>query len=277
MTTPIQKADDEFKATLDSANDLAAIKEALSHEIDRLRQCIADAPSGEPQAGSQSTKALDLRREVQDLWVAGTVGALFGVLSTKLPTAFIEFSMNPDWRYTADRVLRFGSVVWFLFYFFTANVINKRSEAVSWEDLTFDLLQSAGALLLLIGAGFADDNVQLELRWFLVLFSVVILLIAYLSGKWFGSERKEANSHRKWGGIIALLLGLIWLIPAPKFFSSGAWLDDVRLWVGVAALVVLAVILVGYMAMRLEIRGWWNGIAPSLFGAPVERTANERA
>jgi hypothetical protein len=86
-------------------------------------------------------------RIAHQLWVAGTLGALFGVAARNVPVDLSTISLNPQLSYTLDRALRWGYLVWLIAFFFISGAGLQRERqqhpaAVDSHDFYYYFVQA---------------------------------------------------------------------------------------------------------------------------------------
>lgn len=95
------------------------------------------------------------KKAFRQMWVGGTLGVYFTAVVRKLLTDVFGVPA-PAASHTGDLVIRYGYVLWFLFYFFVSNLrLNK--EPVEW-DLSFDVIQATIGLTVVFALGFLDQQ-----------------------------------------------------------------------------------------------------------------------
>ncbi len=75
-------------------------------------------------------------RIAHQLWVAGTLGALFGIAAKGVPVDVLTLSMHPELAFTLDRGLRWGYLIWLIAFFFVLNGLALTSTASSHQSDT---------------------------------------------------------------------------------------------------------------------------------------------
>lgn len=103
------------------------------------------------------------RKAFLKLWVAGTVGGLFGALLRSVALDIQRMSLHPEWLYTADVFLRYAFLAWFVFYFLLSNM-RLEYEPLSRGMATFDIVQSLCAFVAAVCLGFVLPTKDLAIR-----------------------------------------------------------------------------------------------------------------
>src|SRR6267378_2971978 len=97
------------------------------------------------------------RAAFRDLWVAGTLGALFAALASNLPQ-FLGANYPPQGVSHFRLCVRYGYAIWLLAYFFISNLNNRDEPDPNGNDLTFDIVQSIASLGALYWMGFVEPG-----------------------------------------------------------------------------------------------------------------------
>jgi hypothetical protein len=194
------------------------------------------------------------KKEVQRLWVAGTVGAFFAAAFSSIPVHINLISSKPDWLYTLDLSIRYGYLLWLLVYFFMSNIRIDQSD--NPKDLKYDLIQSVLSLTVLVALDFGVPGQGLRVGASyaegITVANAAIIIIAGLALKWFPVDNL--------GGlrIAGLVLAGMSIIVAWTPFSAVQVM-------GVVA--VLELILIGVLAVYVH-RRWPRDSTSSVVVAP---------
>jgi hypothetical protein len=183
-------------------------------------------------------------QEFQRFWVAGTVGGFLATLMRSIPLDLRQLAYPPDWLYTADLLMRYGYLAWFIGYFFSSNLRTK-AEAIKKGEIAFEILQTlcsfAAAFLLgfvVPGMGFGYDASSLA---FLSANAAIVVLCGFslcLGGEWPIVWLRGA-------GLVLAVLAMSWISLGP------GGIHGVPVLVGLAAiLVTLFVLLLSYGRYR---------------------------
>jgi hypothetical protein len=86
-------------------------------------------------------------RIAHQLWVAGTLGALFGIAAKGVPVDLSTISLHPHLAYTLDRGLRWGYLIWLIAFFFISGAGLQRERqqhpnAVDSHDFFYYCIQA---------------------------------------------------------------------------------------------------------------------------------------
>lgn len=227
---PAKEKTPEKPLTLEELSNRLAV---LSTDLSALQTSVGKiepTTSAAQQSVSAATGPPPFRKELQDLWIAGTVGALLAAIAEKLPDivaaerTFLRQSAPPvDLAYTADRFLQFGYAFFFLAYFFVANILNKRDHDLTWRDILFDIGQSAGGLIVVWALGFVSAKPPLSIGHAVVTSNAVIIVIAVgaLALFWKDKNSGKANPQRVVGFVVALVACATWWPPISRATSDG--------------------------------------------------------
>ena len=155
-------------------------------------------------------KKADARKELQKMWVAGTLGAYFTTLLRTLPVYLHQISSTPDWVYTFDLFIRYGYLAWFLIYFFMSNL---RIDPTNANELRFDVIQSFASLTALVFLDFVVPGTGIPLGeywWAVTIANLTIIIIASLALYWFHDNRL---TFIRIAGIVLALISIVvaWL------------------------------------------------------------------
>jgi hypothetical protein len=177
---------------------------------------------------------LSTRRAFRDLWVAGTVGAMFAAITRNLPQ-FFETGYPPAGVSYGPVVVRYGYALWFLAYFFVTNLDNAKPDEPAPKDVLFDILQSLVSLWALFWLGFALSGhgyfLDTALSSSLWHANLAILVIAAASLMLFGKTSGIWPNALRGSGVI---------VAAAEMYAGGEY-DP--LWTGLGAIVVLFILL----------------------------------
>ena len=202
-----------------------------------------------------TTRLQEAKKSVRRFWVAGTAGAFLSGLSRTIPVDLTTISRTPDWPYTAELVLRYIYMLWFLSYFAIASFSTEQEAAdhsTKW-DIAYDVMHSMLAIVAVYYLGFVTrgkpENIAETFQYanFAILFlsamswlmfktwmkpcsriSVLRLLAGIFSGLGLASALIWANSLRtRTAGIqiwmFVLQLGLIWVL---GYYGKMHWTKD---------------------------------------------------
>ncbi len=202
-----------------------------------------------------TTRLQEAKKAVRRFWVAGTAGAFLSGLSRTIPVDLATISRTPNWPYTAELVLRYIYMLWFLSYFAIASFSTEREAAdhsTKW-NIAYDVTHSMLAIVAVYYLGFVTrgkpENIAETFQYanFAILFlsamswlmfkswerpcsriSVLRLLAGILSGLGLASAVFLANSLRArnlgiqiW--MFVLQLGLIWVL---GYYGKMHWTRD---------------------------------------------------
>jgi hypothetical protein len=148
------------------------------------------------------------------LFVAGTLGALFTTVARNMPDIIRDISVHPQLEYTLDRCLRWLYFLWLVVYFFVSNVGLERERqaqdgSISPSDTKYYISQSVLALTAAYFLGFLVPNTQFE--WFAYVSSnVAQAVICFLALAWYRNDNNEQriygiNRLRLMGGITSAI------------------------------------------------------------------------
>jgi len=126
------------------------------------------------------------RKQIQKMWVAGTLGVFFTTLLRTFAVHVQEASLTPNWPYTAELFIRYGYLLLLLIYFFMSNLRIDHSDHP--KDLPFDVIQSLASWSTLVALDFVVPGYGIPIGryWLAVTWAnVTILSIAAFALKWF--------------------------------------------------------------------------------------------
>jgi hypothetical protein len=135
----------------------------------------------------------------QVMFCGGVAGTVFFLLLRNLAIHFLQRSLQPDWFYTANLFLRYGYLIWFVAYFFIANLQIQTEGRLLWEsrDIFFTVVQSVLVFAAAVDLGFVDQKPHDHFGPY-VLPNLAILLISTLAyglfrrGRWADVNRVRA-------------------------------------------------------------------------------------
>ncbi|MGA8086270.1 MAG: hypothetical protein WCA10_03125 [Terracidiphilus sp.] len=214
-----------------------------------------------------SDQRLTLYKAIQKLWVAGTMGAFFTAFARNLPGHLREFSLHPNWAYSIDLFVRYLYLSWFLMYFFISNLENENAKTVRGKDVSFDVLQSGGALVGAYMLGFVVPTVSFTVQAAYLFTNAAILVICLFSLILFRKDpdRSHTNLLRSLGCVASGIgVGLAVVV----FLSTGLQTVSAVLGFGVVAL-FLWILLIAFSCGRLtKPIGFWIIGDDTKVGAP---------
>ncbi len=171
--------------------------------------------------GAKSVPQKDLekrrtfKKSLQQLYVAGTLGAFFSALARNLPADIFRLRSAAFGNVAIDRCIRYGYVFWLLTYFFVSNTENDRRKASVIEpwDITYDIIQSLFSLVALFVLGFIVDTPYKlgAYAWT----NLAIAAICFLSLVWFRESEEAKNSginRLRWAGFVVSAVSVLFAL-----------------------------------------------------------------
>jgi hypothetical protein len=189
----------------------------------------------------------DAKRAFRAMWFCGTVGAFFAALTRSLPLHFLEASWPPDWFYTFDRLLRYGYLIWFLWYFIVSNINSQLETEPRRGDIPFDIIQSFAALFSAFALGFTVPGSGFgpaSFAYAMAFANGAVLIICVASLVLFSRVPPTEVNFLRWIGLGASLFSIAipWMANGRKITLLLFALSQAILWIT----------LVVYTRMRLR-------------------------
>jgi len=180
--------------------------------------------NGTPQHSASAKRAFCA------MWIGGTVGAFLTALLQNALSHIHEVSWQPDSHVTFDRLIRYGYMLWFLWYFIISNANRERETDPHRKDIVFAVIQSLAALVAAFFLGFSrGPGVKPEpFVCAMTIANAAIVIISGLSLRMFNNvPPTEINTHR-WVGFvvsgISLTVPLMHVSDGARFALFGVFL-----------------------------------------------------
>ena len=188
----------------------------------------------------------------QKLWVAGTMGAFFAAFVRCLPVHLKQRAWPPDPKYTIDLFVRYGYLLWLLFYFLVSNVgIDDKDYKPNRWDIIYDVGQSAFSLAAAFFLGFVVPDQTYKLGAYAIT-NGVICAICFVARWWFRTRpgaQQGINRLRTAGGLISLFSLVFALVVRAVSGEPQTWV----FMTFAGLLLVLVFILCAYFRIRLDV------------------------
>jgi hypothetical protein len=206
---------------------------------------------GQDRPRKNDKKRTAFAKGFQKLWVAGTMGAFFTALARNLPVHLKQFAWPCDWNYTIDLFVRYGYLLWLLFYFLVSNIrIDDEDYVRSKWDIPFDVGQSACSLTAAFFLGFILPDQPYKLGAYAIT-NGVICAICFAAFALFdpSDAAKGINRLRIAGGVISFLSIVLALVVREVMGAPPTWVFG--MFAGL--LFSLILILVAYYRIRIDV------------------------
>ena len=155
------------------------------------------------------------RKQIQRMWVAGTLGVFFTTLLRSIAVHIQQASLTPNFSYTLELFIRYGYLSLLLIYFFMSNLRIDQSD--DRKDLPFDVIQSLASWTTLVALDFVVPGHGFPLGqywWAVSVANLTIIIIAAFALLWFPVENLKTIRRAGIGCAIASIV-VVWL-PLPQ-------------------------------------------------------------
>jgi hypothetical protein len=206
---------------------------------------------GQDRPPNNDKKRTVFAKGFQKLWVAGTMGAFFTALARNLPVHLKQFAWPCDWNYTLDLFVRYGYLLWLLFYFLVSNIrIDDEDYVRSKWDIPFDVGQSACSLTAAFFLGFILPDQPYKLGAYAITNGVICAIcIAALALFDPSDAAKGIDRLRIAGGVISALSVVLALVVREVMGAPPTWVFG--MFAGLLFFLIL--ILGAYYRIRIDV------------------------
>jgi len=194
------------------------------------------------------------KKALQQLWVAGTVGAFFSALARNLPIHLSQTSLAEfDLIYTLTVFLKYGYVIWLLGYFFYSALDNDLAEAgISSKDIAFDIVQSIVSLAAAYFLGFIIP-IQVSGMTGFTAANFAVLFICLLSFGLYHRHSKAGVNHLRLAGAVVSFIGAFFSVLGNyAVLGPGQWATFVILFLLGVLLLGLYLLLYAYFRIGID-------------------------
>lgn len=206
---------------------------------------------GQDRPPNNGKKRTVFAKGFQKLWVAGTMGAFFTALARNLPVHLKQFAWPCDWNYTLDLFVRYGYLLWLLFYFLVSNIrIDDEDYVRSKWDIPFDVGQSACSLTAAFFLGFILPDQPYKLGAYAITNGVICAICVAAFALFDPSDAaKGIDRLRIAGGVISALSVVLALVAREVMGAPPTWVFG--MFAGLLFFLIL--ILGAYYRIRIDV------------------------